>query len=237
MTKKIKRALIKISGEALAGDKGYGLDSEMLQYVVNLVKKIQGKGIDLAIVIGGGNIFRGISGESNGIDRVSGDQMGMLATFINGLALVDFFENSKIKAKLMTSIDISGIGEKFDKIKALKYIEKGNIIICVGGTGNPYFTTDTAGVLRALELECDVIVKATKVDGVYDKDPKKYDDAVKYETVTYDEVLEKDLKVMDSTAIALARDNNMSLIITNLFNKDAILNSLLGKSEGTIVEK
>lgn len=237
MTKKIKRALIKISGEALAWDKWYWLDSEMLQYVVNLVKKIQWKWIDLAIVIWWWNIFRWISWESNWIDRVSWDQMWMLATFINWLALVDFFENSKIKAKLMTSIDISWIWEKFDKIKALKYIEKWNIIICVWWTWNPYFTTDTAWVLRALELECDVIVKATKVDWVYDKDPKKYDDAVKYETVTYDEVLEKDLKVMDSTAIALARDNNMSLIITNLFNKDAILNSLLWKSEWTIVEK
>lgn len=237
MTKKIKRVLLKISWEALAWEKWYWLDLKMLNYISELIFEIKEKWFELWIVIGWWNIFRWISEEGNHLDRVSWDQMWILATVINWIALVDFLASKKINSKLMTSIDVSWIWTKFDKKNAVKYIEKGNVIICVWWTWNPFFTTDTASVLRALELECDIIVKATKVDWVYDRDPKKFDDAVKYESISYDEVLEKNLWVMDATAIALARDNDISLIITNLYKKDSILNAITWKASWTVISK
>lgn len=237
MTKKIKRVLLKISWEALAWEKWYWLDANMLNYVSELVSEIHSKWLELWIVIWWWNIFRWLSEEWNNLDRVSWDQMGILATIINWLAMVDFLAKKNVKSKLMTSVEVSGIWIKFDKKTAIKHIENWNVIICVGGTWNPYFTTDTAWVLRALELECDYIVKATKVDWVYDKDPKKFENAVKFKSITYDEILEKNLRIMDLTAISLARENNLPLIITNLYKKESIINSISWKTSWTIISK
>ncbi|MFA5917281.1 MAG: UMP kinase [Candidatus Gracilibacteria bacterium] len=235
MSKKNKRVLLKISGEALAGDTGNTFDTKVLDYISETIKDLQKENIEIGIVIGGGNIFRGVFGENLGFDEHTSHYMGMTATYINGLALVNYFSNKKIKTKLMTSVSYEGVGERFDKLKAIKYLEDEKVVVFAGGTGAPYFTTDTAGVLRALEIDADMIIKATQVDGIYNKDPKKHEDAKMYDKVTYDEVLEKKLKVMDQTAIALARDNKMSLKIVNLFKKDSLKKAIMGEKEGTVV--
>ncbi|NDK08407.1 UMP kinase [Candidatus Gracilibacteria bacterium] len=235
MSKKNIRVLLKISGEALAGDSGNTYDPKILEYVKDIIRDLQKENIEIGIVIGGGNIFRGVFGENLGFDEHTSHYMGMTATYINGLALVNYFNNNKVKAKLMTAVNYDSIGERFDKTKAIKYLEDGKVMVFAGGTGNPYFTTDSGGVLRALEIEADMIIKATKVDGVYDKDPKKFEDAKIYDKITYDEVLEKNLKVMDLTAIALARDEKMPLKIVNLFKKNALKKAILGDKEGTVV--
>ncbi len=222
MTKNIKRILLKISWEALAWDSDTSLDSKMLDYVSKIVKKLQKDWVEIWIVVWGGNIFRWISWESSGIDRVSWDYMWMMATIINWIALVEYFTNNWVKAKLMTSTNIDCVWERFEKIQAIKYLEDWKVVVFAWWTWNPYFTTDTAWVLRALEIEADIIIKATKVDWVYDKDPKKYSDAVLINEISYDEVLEKNFKVMDSTAIALARDGKMKLWVVNLFDNTAI---------------
>ena len=206
-----KRVLIKFSGEALAGKKGYGIDTKILNYIAQEIKELIDNGIEVAIVVGGGNIIRGVSAASDGIiKRTSGDYMGMLATVINGVAIQEALEHAGLCARLQSAIDMKEIGESFIVRRARRHLEKGRVVIFAGGTGNPYFTTDTAATLRASEIEANLLIKATKVDGVYDKDPMKFDDAVKLDTLTYDEALKDHIKVMDDTAIALAKENSFS---------------------------
>lgn len=235
MSKKTKRVLLKLSGEALAWDTWNTFDPEILKYITEIIKDLQKENIEIGIVIGWWNIFRWVFWENLWFDEHTSHYMGMTATYINWLALVNYFSNNKVKAKLMTSVNYEWVWERFDKQKAIKYLEDEKVVIFAGWTWNPYFTTDTCGVLRALEIEADMIIKATKVDWVYNKDPKKHKDAKLYDKVTYDEVLEKNLKVMDSTAIALARDNKMLLKIVNLTKKWSLKKAIMWEKEGTIV--
>lgn len=235
MTKKIKRILLKISWETLAWDSESSLDSKMLEYVSSIVIKLQKKWIEVWVVVGWWNIFRWISWESAWIDRVSWDYMGMMATIINWVALNDSFLKNGIKSKLLTSTSIDCVGERFEKKKAIKYLEDNKILVFAWWTWNPYFSTDTAWVLRALEIDADIIIKATKVDWVYSSDPKKFSDAVKFDEITYDEVLLKKLKVMDSTAIALARDSKIKLWVVDLYDKNAIFDLINWKNRWTLV--
>ncbi len=236
MAQKNKRVLLKLSWEALAWEWQSSLDDRILDYIAELVKDLVKNWIEVWIVIWWGNIFRWISWESAGIDRVSGDYMWMLATLINWLALVEYFTKNKVKSKLMTSTQIDCVWERFEKNKAIKYLEDGKVVVFAWWTWNPYFTTDTWGVLRALEIEADMIIKATKVDWVYSSDPKKYKDAIMFEEITYDDILEKNLKVMDSTAIALARDWKLVLKIVNLFKDWSVKRAILWEKEWTIVK-
>jgi len=199
-----KRVLLKLSGEALMGDRQYGIDPNRLKEYAKEIKEVTEKGIELAIVIGGGNIFRGVSGASNGMDRVQGDHMGMLATCINGLALQSALEDEGIYTRLQTAIQIKEIAEPYIKRKAIRHLEKGRVVIFGAGTGNPYFTTDTAAVLRAIEINADAILKGTRVDGIYNVDPEKDENAIKFETITFKDVISKGLKVMDMTAFTLS---------------------------------
>ncbi|MDD5212920.1 MAG: UMP kinase [Candidatus Gracilibacteria bacterium] len=231
--RKNNRVLLKISGEALEGTRDHGIDPVFIKELAVQIKEIKDSGFEIGIVLGGGNIFRGISGAANGMDRVAADYMGMLATVMNGVAMQDALESVGVETRLMSAIDIPEIGEKYIKRRGTRHMEKGRIVICVAGTGNPYFTTDSAGVLRALELECDLMIKATKVDGVFNKDPKKYTDAVLIKEATYDEVIKNDIKVMDQTAIALAKDGKLALGVVNLFKAGAMLRACLGEDEGT----
>lgn len=235
MSKKNIRVLLKISWEALAWDSGNTYDPKILEYVKDIIRDLQKENIEIGIVIWWGNIFRWVFWENLWFDEHTSHYMWMTATYINGLALVNYFNNNKVKAKLMTAVNYDSIWERFDKTKAIKYLEDGKVMVFAWWTGNPYFTTDSGWVLRALEIEADMIIKATKVDWVYDKDPKKFEDAKIYDKITYDEVLEKNLKVMDLTAIALARDEKMPLKIVNLFKKNALKKAILGDKEGTVV--
>jgi len=235
MSKKNKRVLLKISWEALAWDTWNTFDPKILEFIKDTLKDLQKEGIEIWIVIWWGNIFRWVFWENLGFDENTSHYMWMTATYINWLALVNYFWNNKLKSRLMTAVNYDWIGERFDKQKAIKYLEDGKIVVFVWWTWNPYFTTDTWWVLRAIEIEADMIIKATKVDWVYDKDPKKFDDAKIYDKVTYKEVLEKNLKVMDQTAIALARDEKMPLKVVNLFKKNALKKAILGDKEGTSV--
>lgn len=235
MSKKNIRVLLKISWEALAWDTWNTFDTKILDFVSDTIKDLQKEDIEIGIVIGWWNIFRWVFGENLWFDEHTSHYMWMTATYINWLALVNYFWNKKIKAKLMTAVNFESVWERFDKLKAIKYLEDGKVVVFVGWTGNPYFTTDTWWVLRALEIEADMIIKATKVDWLYDKDPTKYSDAKIYNKVTYSEVLEKNLKVMDQTAIALARDEKMPLKIVNLMKKWALKRAILGEKEGTVV--
>ena len=219
-----KRVLVKFSGEALAGENGYGIDTQILHFISQEIKLLIDNGVEVAVVIGGGNIIRGVSAAADGvIKRTSGDYMGMLATCINGIALQEAFEHAGLDARLLSAIDMQEIGESFIVRRARRHLDKGRVVVFAGGTGNPYFTTDTAGTLRASEIEADCIIKATKVDGVYDKDPKKFDDAVKMPTLTYDQALEDDIKVMDDTSIALAKENGLPIIVCDMFEKGNLL--------------
>jgi len=219
-----KRVLVKFSGEALAGDNGYGIDTKILHFISSEIKTLVENGNEIAIVIGGGNIIRGVSAAADGvIKRTSGDYMGMLATAINGIAIQEALEHAGMQTRLLSAINMQEVGEPFIIRRAKRHLEKGRVVVFAGGTGNPYFTTDTAATLRASEIEAEVIIKATKVDGVYDKDPHKYDDAVKLDKITYDEALMEHIKVMDDTSIALARDNSMPIIICNMFEKGNLL--------------
>jgi uridylate kinase len=219
-----KRVLVKFSGEALAGDNGYGLDSDILLYIANEVKSLVDNGIEVAVVVGGGNIIRGaLAAKGKIIKRVSGDYMGMLATVINGVAIQDAFESIGLDVRLQSAIDIQEVGESFIARRAKHHLDRGRVVIFVGGTGNPYFTTDTAGVLRAIEIEADSLIKATKVDGIYNRDPNKFKDAKKLDIITYDRALDDSIKVMDDTAIALAKDNNLPIIVCNMFEKGNLL--------------
>ena len=231
-----KRILLKLSGESLMGEKQYGIDSKRLKEYAQEIKEVVNTGIEVAIVIGGGNIFRGLSGASDGMDRVQGDHMGMLATVINGLALQGAFENEGIQTRLQTAIHINKVAEPFIRRKAMRHLEKGRVVIFSGGTGNPYFTTDSAAVLRAIEIEAEVILKGTRVDGIYTADPEKDKNATKYDSITFKEVLNKGLKIMDTTAFTLSQENNLPIIVFDMDTKGNLLKILAGNKIGTIVE-
>ena len=220
----MKRVLVKFSGEALAGKEGYGIDTKILNFIAGEIKTLVDFGIEVGIVVGGGNIIRGVSAAADGIiKRTSGDYMGMLATVINGVAIQEALEYCGLDARLQSAIDMKEIGEAFIIRRARRHLEKGRVVVFAGGTGNPYFTTDTAATLRASEIESELLIKATKVDGVYNKDPHKYADAVKLDTVSYDEALTEHIKVMDDTAIALAKENNLPIVVCNMFEKGNLL--------------
>ena len=230
-----KKILLKLSGEALMGDQEFGISSDVIASYAKQIKEIVDLGVEVSIVIGGGNIFRGLSGAAQGVDRVTGDHMGMLATVINSLALQNSIEKLGVPTRVQTAIEMPKVAEPFIKRRAQRHLEKGRVVIFGAGTGNPYFTTDTAAALRAIEMETDVVIKATKVDGIYDKDPIKYPDAKKYETVTYNEVLAKDLKVMDATAISLCRENKLPIIVFNSLVEGNLKKVVMGENIGTTV--
>ena len=232
---KYKRILLKLSGEALMGERNYGIDPERLADYAKEIKNIVDKGIEVAIVIGGGNIFRGLAGASNGMDRVQGDYMGMLATIINGLALQSALEESELQTRLLTSIEMKQIAEPFIKRRAVRHLEKGRVVIFGGGTGNPYFTTDTAAVLRAIEINADVIIKGTRVDGIYTSDPEKDPTAIKFENITFKDVMSKDLKVMDMTAFTLSEENDLPIIVFDMNKKGNLMKVISGENVGTLV--
>ena len=232
---KYKRILLKLSGEALMGNRQYGIDNDRLKEYATEIKKVVDKGCEVAIVIGGGNIFRGLAGAATGMDRVQGDYMGMLATVINGMALQGALEDAGIMTRLQSAIELDKVAEPVIKRKAVRHLEKGRVVIFGAGTGNPYFTTDTAATLRAIEIDADVILKGTRVDGIYDSDPEKNADAVKYNSLSFDEVFEKNLKVMDMTAFTLSHENKLPIIVFDM-NKEGNLERLIdGENVGTLV--
>ena len=235
MQSKYKRILLKLSGEVLAGAEGKGLDFDMVTTVCEVIKKCTVMGTQIGIVVGGGNFWRGRS--SGKMDRPRADQMGMLASTINSLALQDTLEELGVKAHVLTGLVMPQVGEIFTKRKAVEYLEKGDVVIFGCGTGSPFFSTDTAAALRAAEIDAEIIFKATNVDGVYDKDPNKFDDAVKYDELTHSEVLSKGLKVMDSTAASLCRDNGISILVFNLDDPQNIVRALEGENIGTVVKE
>ena len=232
-----KRILLKLSGEALQGNENYGISSDILETISKEIYDIHQLGVEIAIVIGGGNIFRGISGASTGMDRSTADYMGMLATVINALALQDSLERNDVITRVQTALEIKQVAEPFIKRKAIRHLEKGRVVIFAAGTGNPFFTTDTAATLRALQLSADVILKATKVDGIYNKDPLIHKDATKFKELSYMEILKKELKIMDATAISLCMEGNIPIIVFNLFKKGSISSIIDGKEIGTIVRR
>ncbi|MCY4263119.1 MAG: UMP kinase [Candidatus Dadabacteria bacterium] len=232
---KYKRVLLKLSGEALQGQSQFGISSEVIEYVSEEIKNIHSLGVETAIVIGGGNIFRGVSDSSKNMDRSTADYMGMLATVINALALQDSLEKKGLSTRVQTALEIKQVAEPFIKRKAIRHLEKGRIVIFASGTGNPFFTTDTAATLRALQMGADIIIKATKVDGIYDKDPVENKDASKFDELTYMEILKKGLKVMDATSISLCMEGNIPIVVFDLFEKGTIEKVITGEKVGTIV--
>lgn len=232
---KYKRILLKLSGEALMGTRQYGIDPIRLAEYAEEIKIIRDKGVEVAIVIGGGNIFRGVAGASNGMDRVQGDNMGMLATIINGLALQSALEDIDVPTRLQTAIHIEEVAEPFIRRRAIRHLEKGRVVIFGGGTGNPYFTTDSAAVLRAIEIGADVILKGTRVDGIYNVDPEKDNKAVKFDDISFDDVLRKGLKVMDTTAFTLSQENELPIIVFDMNKKGNLLKVVAGENIGTKV--
>ncbi len=232
---KYKRILLKLSGEALMGDRQYGIDPKRLAEYAAEIKQIHDKGVEIAIVIGGGNIFRGVAGASNGMDRVQGDYMGMLATVINGMALQGALEEAGMPTRLQTALKIEAIAEPYIKRRATRHLEKGRIVIFGAGTGNPYFTTDTAAVLRGIEVDSDVILKGTRVDGVYDSDPEKNADAIKYDKITFDDVIRKGLNIMDTTAFTLSQENKLPIIVFDMNKEGNLLKICQGDNVGTTV--
>lgn len=233
---KYKRVLLKLSGEALAGEQGVGYSEKVLSSFARQIKQVHDEGVELGIVIGGGNLFRGLAASENGVDRTTGDSMGMLATIMNGLALQNSIESLGVPTRVMSAITVPQVAENFIRRRAIRHLEKGRVIILVGGTGNPFFTTDSGGALRAIEINADILVKGTKVDGVYDKDPMKYKDAQKYEKVSLKEALNEDLKVMDATALSLCRENNMPIIIFNALEEGNMLKLVKGENIGSLIE-
>ncbi len=232
---KYKRVLLKLSGEALMGDAAFGISTEVLNYVAREIKELIALDVQLALVIGAGNIFRGVSGASSGMDRAAADNMGMLATVINALALHDALERHEVPARVLSAIPMLTICESFSRQKAIHHLKKGRVVIFGAGTGNPYFTTDTAAMLRALEINADLICKATRVDGVYDKDPLKHKDAVKFDTLSYGEVLRRRLKVMDAAAISLAMDNDTAILVIDMNKPGNMKKAVCGKAIGTLI--
>lgn len=236
MRPKFNRILLKLSGEALMGDQSFGISPDMIKYVAEEIRSIFDLGVQLAIVVGGGNIFRGVSAASYGMDRVSADRMGMLATVINSLALQDALEGRGIQTRVQTAISMHEVAEPFISRRAIRHLEKGRVVIFAAGTGNPYFTTDTAAVLRAQEIQAEILLKATKVDGLYDSDPAIQENAKFIEKIKYMEVLEKQLHVMDMTAISLAMDNDLPLVVFNLMSKGNIRKVVCGEVVGTHIK-
>jgi uridylate kinase len=230
-----KRILLKLSGEALKGEQKYGIDPNRIAEYAQEIAEVVEKGIEVAIVIGGGNIFRGLTGASSGMDRVQGDHMGMLATIINGLALQSALENINVQTRLQTAIKIDEVAEPFIRRRAIRHLEKGRVVIFGGGTGNPYFTTDSAAVLRAIEIEADVILKGTRVDGIYTSDPEKDHTATKFDTISFNDVLTKGLKVMDTTAFTLSQENELPIVVFDMNTKGNLIKLLSGENIGTVV--
>lgn len=233
---KYKRIILKLSGEVLRGGKaGDAIDSATLEKVCQQVKEIHDLGVEIGVIIGGGNIFRGLNGAKRGVDRTTGDYMGMLATVINGLAIMDCLEKMGVTTRVQSAIPMNQIAEPFILRRAIRHLEKGRVVIFVAGTGNPYFSTDTTAALRASEMHANIIMKATKVDGIYDKDPKKHADAVKYDEITFIDALKQRLNVMDSTAFSLCLDNNVPILVFDLGDEHAILKAVFGEKIGTLV--
>ncbi|MGQ9426089.1 UMP kinase [Gilvimarinus sp. F26214L] len=234
--KKYKRILLKLSGEELMGSEGFGIDPKVLDKMALEIGQLVGIGVQVGLVIGGGNLFRGAALNAAGLDRVTGDHMGMLATVMNALAMRDALERSNISSRVMSAIPMSGIVEHYDRRQAIRFLGEGDVVIFSAGTGNPFFTTDSAACLRGIEVEADLVLKATKVDGVYTADPMKDSSATKYETLTYDQVLDKKLEVMDLTAICLCRDHNMPVRVFKMNKAGALLNIIVGADEGTLIQ-
>ena len=232
-----RRVLLKLSGEALMGSRPFGLEFEVIRAIAEQVRDVHALGVQVAMVIGGGNIYRGLAGSSSGIDRVTGDYMGMLATVINSLAVQDALERLDVHTRVLSAIEIRQVAEPYIRRRAMRHLEKGRVIIIAAGTGNPYFTTDSAAALRAMEVKAEVILKATQVDGIYSADPKKEPKARKFEQITYLEVLEKGLKVMDATAISLCMDNRVPIIVFNLGTRGNIMRAVMGEKIGSIVKE
>src|SRR5579862_2666283 len=230
-----KRILLKLSGEALAGDKGFGVETQLIHSIAGEIKEVHELGVEIALVVGGGNFFRGVAEQARDMDRVSADHMGMLATVINSLALQDALEKQGVHTRVMSALEMNQVAEPFIRRRALRHMEKQRVVIFAGGTGNPYFSTDTAASLRAMEIKADVIMKATKVDGIYDADPMLVKDAKKFTEISYMEVLKQGLKVMDSTAISMCKDNNLPIIIFNLNQRGNIRKVVVGEKIGSLV--
>ncbi|MBS3992091.1 MAG: UMP kinase [Bacteroidetes bacterium] len=233
---KYKRILLKLSGESLMGDRQYGIDPKRLSEYAVEIKELVDQGVEIAIVIGGGNIFRGVAGAGNGIDRVQADYMGMLATIVNGLALQSAIEDKGIKTRLQTAIKMEQIAEPFIKRRAVRHLEKGRVVIFGAGTGNPYFTTDTAAVLRAIEISADAILKGTRVDGIYTADPEKDPSATKYDTLSFNDAISKNLKIMDTTAFTLSQENKLPIIVFDMNKKGNLIKLVSGENIGTTVQ-
>jgi uridylate kinase len=231
------RILLKLSGEALLGEKTFGIDRTFTDYLAVEIKSVAALGVQVGVVVGGGNIFRGVSDAAAGMDRVSADHMGMLATIINGLALQDALERAGVQTRVLSAIEMREVAEPFIRRRAIRHMEKKRVVIFAGGTGNPYFSTDTAAALRAMEIKAEVVFKGTKVDGIYDADPMKVKDAKKFERLTYLDVLKKDLKVMDATAISLCKDNKLPIIVYNLRSKGTLRRIVQGEKAGTMVKE
>ncbi len=230
-----KRILLKLSGEALMGEQQYGIDAKRLEEYADEIKAVVDKGVEVAIVIGGGNIFRGLAGASQGMDRVQGDHMGMLATVINGLALQSALELKGVQTRLQSAIKINEVAEPFIRRRAMRHLEKGRVVIFGGGTGNPYFTTDSAAVLRAIEIKADVILKGTRVDGIYTSDPEKDKSATKFDSLSFNDVLSKGLKVMDTTAFTLSQENELPIVVFDMNTRGNLMKLLSGENIGTVV--
>ena len=230
-----RRILLKISGEALMGDGTYGISPDMIRFVAQEIKKIQEQGAQVALVIGAGNIFRGVAGAAGGMNRAAADNMGMLATVLNALAMQDGLEQIAVPCRVMSAISMRNVCESYVRVQAVEHLERGRVVIFAAGTGNPYFTTDTGGVLRALEIEADVMMKATRVDGVYDRDPEKDSNAVRYDRLTYTKVLQNELRVMDAAGISLARDNNLPVLVFNMKKEGNIVRAAAGEDVGTLI--
>jgi uridylate kinase len=234
--RKYKRILLKLSGEALTGNESFGIDPRILDQMALEIGQLVGIGVQVGLVVGGGNLFRGAALQAAGLDRVTGDHMGMLATVMNALALRDALERSNIATRVMSSIPMSGVVDHYDRRKAIRALSDGDVVIFAAGTGNPFFTTDSSACLRGIEVDAELVLKATKVDGVYSADPMKVADAIRYERLTYDEVLDKKLEVMDLTAICLCRDHNMPVRVFEMEKQGALLNIVRGGSDGTLIE-
>jgi uridylate kinase len=234
---KYKRILLKLSGESLMGKKGFGIDHNVLDFFATEVKKVHDIGVQLGIVIGGGNIYRGLSASDQGIERVTGDQMGMLATVINSLALQNAIEHKGVFTRLMTAIHMEEIAEPYIRRRAIRHLEKGRVVIFGAGTGHAYFSTDTAAALRAVEIEAGVIIKGTRVDGVFDSDPEKNPGAVKYENITYLDIIKKNLRIMDLTAVSLCQENNLPMVVFNMDIPDNLVKLVSGENVGTTIKK
>ena len=231
-----RRILLKLSGEALAGEEGFGIDPIKATHIAERVKEVHDMDVDMAIVIGAGNLWRGTRGNHAGMDRATADYMGMLATVMNALALMDAFERIDIVTRVQSAIEMRSVAEPYIRRRAIRHLEKGRVVIFGGGTGNPFFSTDTAAALRAMEIDADVLIKATKVDGVYDKDPNQYADARKFDQLTYIDTLNRRLEVMDSTAVSLCMENKLPILVLNLWDESALPNALRGETVGTLVQ-